>query len=112
MTIQACTFEEAPFYVSSPTGSGTIGDTSYSIVEACQSAALLLGETITEITQYTCRFTGSKFAYPVMEGCSTAIADFDPLVGGAFFSFGFAGVMLLYFSSHSIGLVLKAVKNF
>lgn len=36
---------------------------------------------------------------------------FDYALGGAFWAFGFAGVMILYFSSHVIGLVLKAVKN-
>lgn len=36
---------------------------------------------------------------------------FDYVLGGAFWAFGFAGVMILYFSSHVIGLVLKAVKH-
>lgn len=36
---------------------------------------------------------------------------FNYSLGGAFWAFGFVGVMILYFSSHIIGLVLKAVKN-
>lgn len=36
---------------------------------------------------------------------------FDYALGGAFWAFGFAGVMILYFSAHVIGLVLKSVRN-
>lgn len=36
---------------------------------------------------------------------------FDTALGGAFWAFGFAGVMILYFSSHVIGLVLKSVRH-
>ncbi|MGB4117345.1 MAG: hypothetical protein WBK51_12450 [Polaromonas sp.] len=44
--------------------------------------------------------------------CTTPTANFDPLVSGLFFSFGFAGVMLMYFGSHTIGLVIKAVRDY
>lgn len=37
--------------------------------------------------------------------------NFDSVLGGAFWAFGFAGVMILYFSSHVIGLVLKSVRH-
>lgn len=36
---------------------------------------------------------------------------FDSAVGGAFWAFGFVGVLILYFSSHVIGLVLKHVRQ-
>lgn len=36
---------------------------------------------------------------------------FDYALGSAFWAFGFSGVMILYFSSHVIGLVLKKVRN-
>lgn len=36
---------------------------------------------------------------------------FDYALGSAFWAFGFTGVMILYFSSHVIGLVLKKVRN-
>lgn len=36
---------------------------------------------------------------------------FDYALGSAFWAFGFTGVMILYFSSHVIGLVLKKIKN-
>lgn len=36
---------------------------------------------------------------------------FDYTLGSAFWVFGFTGVMILYFTSHVIGLVLKKVKN-
>lgn len=36
---------------------------------------------------------------------------FDSALGGAFWAFGFVGVMILYFSSHVIGLVLKKVRH-
>lgn len=39
------------------------------------------------------------------------VEEFDTVAAGAFWAFGFAGVMILYFTSHVIGLVLKAVKN-
>lgn len=39
------------------------------------------------------------------------VEEFDPVAASAFWAFGFAGVMILYFSSHVIGLVLKAIKN-
>jgi hypothetical protein len=44
--------------------------------------------------------------------CNLPNADFNGGVSAGFFAFGFVGVMLLYFSSHAIGLVVKAVKNF
>lgn len=36
---------------------------------------------------------------------------FDYTLGSAFWAFGFTGVMILYFSAHVIGLVLKKVRN-
>ena len=38
--------------------------------------------------------------------------EYDYALGSAFWAFGFTGVMILYFSSHAIGLVLNAVRRF
>lgn len=38
-------------------------------------------------------------------------APYDYVMGAGFWGFGFAGVMILYFTAHVIGLVLKGVKN-
>ncbi len=43
--------------------------------------------------------------------CSNVDLPYDYLVGSGFFGFGFAGVMILFFSAHAIGLVLKAVRD-
>lgn len=40
------------------------------------------------------------------------LLPYDYATGGAFWAFGFTGVLILYFSSHVIGLVLKAVRRF
>lgn len=42
---------------------------------------------------------------------SASVGVFDPINGAGFFAFGFAGVLILFFSSHIIGLVLKQVKH-
>lgn len=36
---------------------------------------------------------------------------YDYATGGAFWAFGFTGVMTIYFAAHVIGLVLKFIKN-
>lgn len=52
----------------------------------------------------------------VIDSASASYIDqlttpFDYALGSAFWAFGFSGVMILYFSSHVIGLVLKKVRN-
>lgn len=44
------------------------------------------------------------------EPCITS-AGFDSSMGASFWAFGFTGVLVLYFTSHVIGLVLKKVRN-
>ena len=43
---------------------------------------------------------------------SVTSPEYDYALGSAFWAFGFTGVMILYFSSHAIGLVLNAVRRF
>ena len=44
--------------------------------------------------------------------CFVPTGDFDGAVSASFFAFGFVGVMLMYFSSHIVGLVIKAVRDY
>ena len=99
-------------------GAGT-GPYSYSLTGAysCPSGSTLIGTscesslglTLSQIAAVDWLLVNQAAIQNVLN--TQPAQQFDIAVGGAFWAFGFVGVMILYFSSHVIGLVLKAVKH-
>lgn len=108
--LSACTAAQKPYALSDGTTGGAVfsGTLSDTAAGACRAAGA--GFT-TDFNGHTCVNDGYK--YLVIQLCEPFFDGnpYDYEAGGALWAFALTGVLGLYFGSHLIGLVVKAVRN-
>lgn len=115
--LPACTSTQKPYFVAYQTATAYTGDSQGA---ACKYFADVASVALLSVTDHTCSTSAGSWA--IAKACepltatttssTTPAETYDYAALGAFWAFGFTGVMLLYFSSHVIGLVVKAVRDF
>lgn len=114
--LAACTATQKPYQIGSGTQAVLLSNTASDTPGgACQLHISLNFNkaTIVGLTANHCVADKQNTHFPIIKVCEPypTSGTYDYALGGAFWAFGFTGVMLMYFSSHLIGLVLKAVRN-
>ncbi|WP_341916420.1 hypothetical protein [Polaromonas sp. YR568] len=123
--LPTCTENQKPYKIAHASIVANLpGATGNTPAEACLNLAINNGSPgsifYAGSTQNDCHWSYSSQVWPILQVCepptttasTTPAESYDYAALGSFWAFGFTGVMLLYFSSHVIGLVVKAVREF
>lgn len=120
--LAACTSSQLPYRIQHPQNPAYLYYPGNTPGESCATLAGTNSWQLTAVNEFSCGVLASPSVWPIVKVCepltattttsTTPAETYDYAALGAFWAFGFTGVMLLYFSSHVIGLVVKAVRDF
>lgn len=120
--LSTCTSTQQPYRIQHPSNPASFYYPANTPGESCTLLAATNSWKLIALDEFSCTVKTTPEVWPIVKQCEPPLATttssttpaqtYDYTVLGAFWAFGFTGVMLLYFTSHAVGLVVKAVRDF